>query len=449
MAERILISGGRVIDPSRRIDGVGDILIADGRIVGASMGIAAISTKVDLIIDAKGMVVCPGFIDLHCHLREPGGTKKETVATGTRAAAKGGFTTVCAMPNTNPPIDSAAMVELVREKAAKDGIVRVLTIGCITKGRAGREIVDMKEMSDAGVVALSDDGSSVPEYKVLRSALEASVACGLTIIEHCEDAELSAGGVMNEGELATRLGLKGIPETAEEIVIARDLALSEMTGAHVHIAHVSTYGSAYLIRRARASKYAVTAEVTPHHLTLTEDRVAVSSKGARVDNNAKVNPPLRKERDVQALVVALKEGIIDAVATDHAPHAMADKSGEFVSAAFGISGLETAMGSVMSLVHRGEIDLLTLIARLTSGPAQALPRIRQLAGGDIGTLKVGALADVTIFDPDAEWVVEPLQFESKGKNTPLAGETLKGKVMATIYGGRIVYKDEGLIVRAG
>ncbi|MFA5375494.1 MAG: dihydroorotase [Dehalococcoidia bacterium] len=447
MAESILISGGRVIDPSRGIDAVGDILIADGRIVGASTGIAAISAKVDLIIDAKGMVVCPGFIDLHCHLREPGGAKKETIATGTCAAAKGGFTTVCAMPNTNPPIDSAAMVEIVREKAAKSGVVRVLPIGCITKGRAGRDIVDMKEMADAGVVALSDDGSSVLEYKVLRAALEASVACGLTIIEHCEDAELSASGVMNEGELADKLGLKGIPETAEEIIVARDLALSEMTGAHVHIAHVSTYGSVYLIRHARASKYAVTAEVTPHHLTLTEERVAVPSKRSKVDNNAKVNPPLRKERDVQALVAALKEGVIDAIATDHAPHTRADKSGDFASAAFGISGLETALGSVMSLVHRGEIDLPTLIARLSTGPARTLPRIRELAGGDVGTLKVGALADVTIFDPDAGWIVDPMLFVSKGKNTPLGGETLKGKVMATICGGRIVYQGDGIIIK--
>ena len=436
-----------MIDPSRGIDAVGDILIADGHIIGASAGIAAISAKSDLIIDARGMVVCPGFIDLHCHLREPGGAKKETIATGTRAAAKGGFTTVCAMPNTNPPIDSGNMVELVRRKAAKSGVVRVLPIGCITKKRAGLDIVDMKEMADAGVVALSDDGSSVPEYKVLRAVLEASVACGLTIIEHCEDAELSAGGVMNEGDLSARLGLKGIPETAEDIVVARDLALSEMTGAHVHIAHVSTYGSIYLIRRAKASKYAVTAEVTPHHLRMGEDRVGSGMGGGKLNTNAKVNPPLRRWRDIQALVAALQDGVIDAIATDHAPHTKADKSGDFTSAAFGISGLDTAFGSVMSLVHRGEIDLSTLIAKLTMGPALAFPRIRELAGGDIGTLKVGALADVTIFDPDATWVVDPAQFVSKGKNTPLGGELLKGKVMATIYGGRIVYKEDGLVVK--
>jgi len=339
------------------------------------------------------------------------------------------------------------MVELVRQKAAKSGVVRVLPIGCITKERAGLDIVDMKEMADAGVVALSDDGSSVPEYKVLRAALEASVACGLPIIEHCEDAELSAGGVMNEGDLSARLGLKGIPETAEDIVVARDLALSEMTGAHVHIAHVSTYGSIYLIRRAKASKYAVTAEVTPHHLTMGEDRVGTMMGGIKLNANAKVNPPLRRWRDIQALVAALQDGVIDAIATDHAPHTKADKSGDFASAAFGISGLDTAFGSVMSLMHRGEIDLSTLIAKLTMGPALAFPRIRKLAGGDIGTLKVGALADVTIFDPDATWVVDPAQFVSKGKNTPLGGELLKGKVMATIYGGRIVYKDDGIVVR--
>jgi len=447
MADSILISGGRIIDPSRGIDVIGDVLIADGRIVGESEGIAAISARADSIVDAKGLVVCPGFIDLHCHLREPGDTKKETIATGTRAAARGGFTTVCAMPNTNPPVDSGYRIQMVYERAEAGGLVRVLPIGCITKGRYGSEIVDVKEMADAGAVALSDDGSSVPEYNVLRSALEAGMACGLTIIEHCEDAEMSAGGVMNEGELAGVLGLKGIPETAEEIIVARDIALSEMTGAHVHIAHVSTYGSVYLMRRARDSKFAVTAEATPHHLTMTEERVAPMSKGLKVDNNAKVNPPLRKGRDVQALVAALKEGVIDAVATDHAPHTRADKSGDFADAAFGISGLETALGSVMSLVHRGDMDLSTLIARLTAGPARALPRIRELAGGDIGTLKVGALADVTIFHPDAEWVVEPILFASKGKNTPLAGETLKGKVMATIYGGRIVYQGDGIDVK--
>ncbi|MEA1958693.1 MAG: dihydroorotase [Chloroflexota bacterium] len=447
MAKRISISGGRVIDPGAGLDAVSDVMIADGRIAAVGSSRESSSDGADLIIDAAGMIVCPGFIDLHCHLREPGGESKETIESGTLAAARGGFTTVCAMPNTNPPIDSASMIDFIREKADVEGAVRVLPVGCITKGRVGLEVVDIGAMAAAGAVALSDDGNAVTDSNVMRQALEAAYECGITVVEHCEDESLSAGGVMNEGEIANRLGLKGIPETAEEIIVARDLSLSEMTGGHVHIAHASTYGTVYLLRRARASGFAVTAEVTPHHLMLTEERVASSKSGAGYDTNAKVNPPLRTERDVRALIDGLAEGVINAIATDHAPHTVADKDCDFESAAFGISGLETALGSVMALVHRGDIDLNTLISKLTYEPSMAFPRIRELAGGEVGTLNIGAPADVVIFDPDAEWTVDPAQFASKGKNTPIAGERLKGRVMVTVCGGEIVYKDDGIVVR--
>jgi dihydroorotase len=322
------------------------------------------------------------------------------------------------------------VAEYVLQKAAAEGVVRVLPIGCITRGQRGEELVELGELAAAGVVALSDDGSPVSNSRLMRHALEYSRRFDLVIIDHCEDPSLAEGGVMNEGRISARLGLRGIPAAAEETMVARDIDLAEATGGRVHIAHVSTAGSADLIRRAKDKGIPITAEVTPHHLTLTEERVTGR------DTNAKVNPPLRTANDVEALIEALKEGAIDAIATDHAPHVNVDKQCEFGSAASGISGLETALGSVLALVHRDEIDLATLISRLTAGPAKILGR------NDIGTLKAGACGDVTVFDPNAEWVVDPTSFASKGKNTPLAGSTLKGKVMATIYRGEIVHKDD-------
>jgi len=441
----LLIVGGRIIDPSQGIDIISDLVIADGTIARVGQAIEALPYKRYSVLHAEGMIVSPGFIDLHCHLREPGFEDKETIATGTRAAARGGFTTICCMPNTEPPIDTRATVEFIQEKASAEGAVRVLPIGCITKGRKGSEMVEMGELAQAGVVALSDDGNPVIDPRLMRYALEYSRSFDLLLIDHCEDVSLSEGGVMNEGWVSTRLGLKGIPASAEEVMVARDIALAEMTGGRLHIAHVSTAGSVALIQSAKERGIAVTAEVTPHHLTMTEERVmgqvwdnakATPLSLSSYDTNAKVNPPLRTARDIEALITGLKEGVIDVIATDHAPHTDVDKMCEFALAAFGISGLETALGSIFALVHSGKIDLMTMISKLTSEPARILGK------SEIGTLKIGAPADVTIFDPQAEWIVDPSAFASKGKNTPLTGQVLKGKVMATIVAGKLVYKDE-------
>jgi dihydroorotase len=431
----LLIRGGRVIDPSQQVDATGDLFIADGKVRWLSTQGTFSAPENCPVVYARGMVVCPGFIDIHCHLRQPGFEEKETIATGTRAAAKGGFTTVCCMPNTDPPVDTGATVEYILSVAANEGVVRVLPVGCVTKGRAGSELADFGELSTSGVIAFSDDGNPIADSLLMRRALEYSRDSGLPVIDHCEDPNLSAGGVMNEGAVANQLGLKGIPAAAEESMVARDIELARATGGRLHIAHVSTAGSVALIRRAKERGIPLTAEVTPHHLAMTEERV-MSHSG--YDTNAKVNPPLRTARDVQALIAGLKEGVIDAIATDHAPHTDADKRCEFENAAFGISGFETALGILMGLVHRGEIDLMMLMSKLTFEPAKVLRK------NDMGTLKVGAPADVIIFDPDAEWVVDPSAFASKGRNTPLAGCVLKGRVMSTIYGGEVVYKDDAI-----
>jgi len=429
----LLIHGGRIIDPSQGIDKVSSLLIAEGKV---SWWGEATPPQPDYdILDAQGLVVCPGFIDLHCHLRQPGFEEKETIATGTQAAARGGFTTICCMPNTNPPLDNQAAIDYVKSVAASEGTVRVLPIGCISKGRQGKELAEMGELASAGVIGYSDDGQPVSSSRLMRQALDYSRAFGLPIIDHCEDTALTEGGLMNEGIISTRLGLKGIPAAAEEIMVARDLALAELTGARLHIAHVSTEGSVELIRRAKEKGLNVTAEVTPHHLTLTEERVL------GYDTNAKVNPPLRTRRDIGALIAGLNDNTIDIIATDHAPHTEADKLCEFALAPFGISGLETALGSLMSLVHDGQLSLDIIIAKLTYEPARII-------NNKAGTLAIGAPADVTIFDPDMNWVVDTKAFASKGRNTPLAGSSLKGRVMATIFGGKLVYKDNSVRIEA-
>jgi dihydroorotase len=446
-AASLLICGGRIVDPGQGIDQIGNLLIASGRIVrlGGEISTVApspdrIGTKQSRIVDASRLVVCPGFVDLHCHLREPGFEQKETIATGTRAAARGGFTTVCCMPNTSPPLDSLSVVARVKGKASKESLIAVLPIGCVTKGRKGEELADMAELAEAGVVGFSDDGDPVASSLLMRRALERSRDLSLPVIDHCEDKSLSANGVMNEGRTSGRLGLKGIPSAAEEVIVARDLILAKSTGARLHVAHVSTRGSVELIRRAKEEGVSVTAEATPHHLTLTEQRVTGKSRKA-FDTNFKVNPPLRTAEDVQALVAGLSDGVIDAIATDHAPHAMVDKNRGPETAAFGISGFETAFGCLMSLVHTKEISLTQLISKLTCEPARVIGK-----DGEIGTLRVGAPANIAILDLDREWVVDSRDFASKGRNTPFDGYRFRGKVVATIADGRIVYLDDSLVI---
>jgi dihydroorotase len=432
----LLIHGGHIIDPSQGIDQIGDLLIDKGKIV--QMGGTVIPGEAKTF-DASGLVVCPGFLDLHCHLREPGFEDKETIATGTEAAAIGGFATVCCMANTEPPLDAPAAVDWLKQKASRDSLVTVLPIGCITKARKGEELNDMAGLAEAGVVAFSDDGDPMASSQLMRRALEYSRDLGLLVIDHCEDKALSDNGIINEGQMSVKLGIKGIPAAAEEAMVARDLTLAKQTRARLHIAHASTKGSVELIRRAKEEGVTVTAEVTPHHLTLTEERIMGEYPNEPFDTNAKVNPPLRTKEDVQALIEGLKDGVIDAIATDHAPHALADKNCGLELAAFGISGFETAFGCLMSLVHEGEISLAQLISKLTCEPAKVIGR-----NGELGTLKAGAPANITILDPDREWIVDSRNFASKGKNTPYDGYKFKGKVVATIANGKIAYMDDSL-----
>jgi dihydroorotase len=445
--DSIGIRGGRILDPGRGVDLVGDVLIREARIAAVGPDVAA---EADRTIDARGLIVCPGLVDIHCHLREPGFEHKETIETGTQAAAHGGFTTVCCMANTEPPTDSRASVEYILRTAAAQGAVRVLPIGCITRGRQGKELAEMGDLAEAGAVGFSDDGSPVADAALMRHALEYSSAFALPVIEHSEEPSVSHEGVMHEGWVSNRLGLRGIPAAAEETAVARDIALAELTGAHLHVAHVSTAGSVELVRRAKERGVHVTAEVAPHHLALTDEAVmlaAVESPGGLAyDTNAKVNPPLRPRADVDACIEGLADGTIDAIATDHAPHATEDKLCEFDFAAFGISGFETALALCLSLVHEGKLDLSTLIYKLTAGPVQALGLARSVPG--LASLAEGAPGDVLVFDPAAEWVVEPERFVSKGKNTPLAGRTLKGRVVATVYGGNAVFVAEGVAEQA-
>ncbi|MEK7282064.1 MAG: dihydroorotase, partial [Chloroflexota bacterium] len=410
-------------DPSRGPEQKADLLVVEGKVAWVGNGEPPDAKAISL--DASGLILCPGFIDLHCHLREPGFEDKETIASGSQAAARGGFTTICAMANTNPIVDSEGSLDYVRRRAAEAGVIRVLPVASLSRGQQGQELVEMAVLAKAGAVAFSDDGQPVVNAQLLRTALEWSLALGLPVLEHCEDRAFP--GVMNEGWVSARLGLRGIPAAAEESMVARDIALAELTGAHLHLMHLSTAGSVELVRRAKEKGIPVTAEVTPHHLTLTEERVM------GYNTYAKVNPPLRTRRDQGALLQGLRDGVIDAIATDHAPHTETDKKVEFDHAASGISGLETALSSLLTLVERGELDMMTLISRLSLDPARIL-------GREGGSLKPGAVADITLFDPNLEWVVEAGALASKGKNTPLLGERLKGKVVATLVAGRIAYK---------
>jgi dihydroorotase len=370
------------------------------------------------------MLVVPGLIDMHVHLREPGYEYKETIATGTAAAKAGGFTSVCCMPNTKPVNDSRAVTEFILSQAAKEGSVNVFPVGAITKGSAGQELAEMAELRDAGCVAVSDDGKPVMSAAVMRRAMEYSTIFGIPVISHCEDASLSAGGVMSEGFVSTELGLRGIPPAAEDVMVARDVALAELTGCRLHIAHVSTAGAVRIIRDAKSRGVKVTAETCPHYFTLTDDAV----RG--YNTMAKMNPPLRTAADAAAVKQGLADGTIDVIATDHAPHARDEKSVEFDVAPFGIVGLETALGLSLALVHEGVLSLADLLRKFTVNPAAIL-------GIAKGTLSVGADGDVTIIDPRGEWKVDPSQFHSRSKNTPFEGFVLKGKAVRTIVAGRV------------
>ena len=425
MSRPILLRGGRVVDPSQKLDDRQDVLLVDGAIEGCGRNLGA--PEGAEILDCGGMIVSPGFIDVHCHLREPGREDVETVATGARAAAAGGFTAVCAMPNTDPVTDNQAAVGFIIRQAQRAKAARVHPIGAISLGQRGEALAEFGEMVGAGAVAVSDDGRPVVSAQLMRTALEYALTFGIPVIDHCEEPTLSHGGAMNEGIVSARLGLKGIPSEAEEIMVIRDILLARRTRGHAHLAHMSTKGSVELIRWGKERGISVTAEVCPHHLTLTEDRIGA------YDTNAKMNPPLRTEADVAALRDAVADGTIDLIATDHAPHHYDEKEQEFANAPNGIVGLETALAVVhTSLVAGGVLDYARLVERMSCAPA----RVFHLPGG---SLERGAVADVTVFDPAAEWTVDPSTFLSKGRNTPYAGERLRGRAVFTIVDGEIVH----------
>ena len=422
----LVLRGGRVLDPSTNTDSPGDVVILDGRVAS----VESRSTSVDdaEIIDCGGLIVSPGFIDVHCHLREPGREDVETIGTGARAAAAGGFTAVCAMPNTDPVTDNQAAVGFIIRQAQRANASRVHVIGAISVGQKGETLAEFGEMVAAGAVAVSDDGRPVVSAQLMRTALEYARSFAIPVIDHCEEPTLSLGGSMNEGIVSARLGLKGIPSEAEEIMVIRDILLARRTGGHVHLAHMSTVGSVELIRWGKERGINVTAEVCPHHISLTEDRVI------GYDTNAKMNPPLRTAKDVEALRDAVKDGTIDMIATDHAPHHYDEKEREFADAPNGIIGLETALAvSVTNLVETGHIDFSTLVDKMSCAPAK-------LFGLPGGTLARGAVADVTVFDAAREWDVEPSQFLTKGRNTPYSGMRLKGRAVCTIVGGVVVHR---------
>ena len=424
----LLLTGGRVLDPSQGIDvEVGDVLVVDGKIQHAGDRIGGPDDAERL--DCTGLVVSPGFVDVHCHLREPGREDVETIASGARAAAAGGFTAVCAMPNTDPVTDNQAAVGFIIRQAQRADAARVYPIGAITIGQKGETLAEFGEMVAAGAVAVSDDGRPVVSAQIMRTALEYARTFGIPVADHCEEPTLAKGGAMNEGVMSMRLGLTGIPAEAEEIMAIRDILLARRTGGHVHLCHMSTRGSVELIRWGKERGIRVTAEVCPHHLSLTEAEVE------GYDTNAKMNPPLRTAEDVEALQEAVRDGTIDCVATDHAPHHYDEKEREFADAPNGIVGLETALGVLGSwLVAPGILSYAQLVERMACAPA----RIFGLPGG---TLRAGSVGDLTVFDPTAEWVVDPARFRSRGRNSPYAGRTLRGRVHATVVGGRVVYRD--------
>ena len=428
----VLLSGGTLLDPSQNLNEVGDLLVADGEI--AAVGRSIEGPDEAEVIDCDGLIVSPGFIDVHCHLREPGREDVETIATGARAATAGGFTAVCAMPNTDPVTDNQAAVGFIVRQAQRAAAARVYPIGAISVGQQGNVLAEFGEMVGAGAVAVSDDGKPVASAQLMRTALEYARTFQIPVIDHCEEPTLSAGGAMNEGIVSAQLGLKGIPAEAEEIMVIRDILLARLSGGHVHLAHVSTKGSVELIRWGKERGINVTAEACPHHLSLTEESV----RG--YDTNAKMNPPLRTAKDVEALRQAVKDGTIDLIATDHAPHHYDEKEREFADAPNGIVGLETALAvAVTNLVEEGYLTFSDLVDRMACTPA----RLFKLPGG---SLRRGAAADVTVFDAKARWKVDASRFLSKGRNSPYNGMTLVGRPACTIVAGSVVYRS-GIPVR--
>lgn len=424
----MLIRGGRLIDPSQRLDAPLDLLLREGRVVAFGEGLDAPEDAE--VVDAEGRVVCPGLIDVHVHLREPGGEHKETIRSGSRSAAAGGFTSVVAMPNTDPPIDNPAAVGFVLAEGLRAGGARVFPTGTITVGQKGEQLAEFGEMIAAGAVAVTDDGRPVFNAGTMRSALEYAQTFGIAVAVHAEELTLSRGGSMNEGIIATRLGLTGIPNAAEDVMIARDLMLAELTGGRLHVQHVSTRGGVELIRAARARGVRVSAEATPHHFTLSDAAVE------RYRTDAKMNPPLRSEADRMAVREGLRDGTLEVIATDHAPHHYDEKEQAFEDAPFGIVGLETALGlAITELVGGGVLDLPTLVERMSCAPARAL-------GLPGGTLAEGSPADVTLFDPERSWTVDPSRFLSLSRNTPFAGRTLRGRATHTVVGGRLIWRLE-------
>jgi len=426
---RLVVRGGRLVSPEDGLDADLDILIEDGivRAIGPHL-----SAPVDETVEAQGQIVSPGFVDLHVHLREPGGEISETLETGLAAAVAGGFTSVCPMPNTQPVNDSPVATRTLIEKAERIGLARVFPIAAVSPGSQGEMLADLRALQDAGAVAFSDDGRPVKTAALMRRALEAARVLGVPVIDHCEDPSLSAGGAINEGPAAERLGLKGIPNSSEDVCVARDLVLAEATGGHIHIAHLSTAGAVELVRSAKRRGVRVSCEVTPHHFTLSDEAAA------RYGTHAKMNPPLRSARDVEAVQVGLADGTIDAIATDHAPHAPELKRRPLSEAPFGVIGLETALPlALMKLVHTGRVSLHRLISLLTSSPASI---IRRAATAQLGRLQVGSAADITVFDLRCEWTYEASRGRSKSRNSPFEGWELRGAVTATIVGGKVVYR---------
>jgi len=421
----LLIKNGRVIDPASRTDAALDILIEGERFANVGAGLSAPGAET---IDAKGLIIAPGFIDLHCHLREPGQEISETIETGTRAAARGGFTAVCCMPNTQPVNDSASVTRGIVERAAASACVRVWPIGAVSMSSKGEALAEIAAMKDAGIVGVSDDGKPVATARLMRQAMDYCRTLDLPVIDHCEDPSLFAGGVMREGPTSVRLGLNGIPAQSESICAGRDVELAMLTGARLHIAHMSTRGSLEFVRSAKRLNLPVTCEVTPHHFTLIDEDV-------RYDTNYKMNPPLASHSDRQALIEGLADGSVDAIATDHAPHHPASKDVEFDRAPFGITGFETALAlGLAELVHAGKMPLVRLVELFTTGPARVLGRERKIAAGQP--------ADLTIFSADHAWTFRAAESASKSRNTPFDGRAFRGAPMATIVAGRVVYRRE-------